>query len=81
MGREIYVAYGFQTGHHCVKVNVENKIKVLCQLLSTKWSYMCAMGFEKLWLCSNLIKVAYFKHLNMMIFCTFRFEKSLLELL
>ena len=25
MGREIYVAYGFQTGHHCVKVNVENK--------------------------------------------------------
>ena len=50
MGREISVAYGFQTGHHYCG---EQEIKVLCHLLSIKWSYMCAMGFEKLWLCSN----------------------------
>ena len=48
MRREIYVAYGFRTGHHFVKVNVEKKIKVLCQLLSIEWLYMPAMGFEKI---------------------------------
>ena len=41
--------------------------------------YVC-YGLRKIMALQQL-KLAYFKHLDIMIFCTFRFEKSLLELL
>ena len=60
MRTKIYVAYGFRTGHHFVKVDVEKKIKVQCQLLSIEWFniYAC-YALRKLW----LYKALYLEHL------------------
>ena len=55
MRTEIYVAYGFRTGHHFVKVDVEKKIEVQCQWFNI---YAC-YGLRKLWLC----KALYLEHL------------------
>ena len=76
MGREIYVAYGFQTGHHYCGEQ-ELKSYAICYQSS---GHICVLWASKIMALQQL-KLAYFKHLNMMNFCTFRFEKSLLELL
>ena len=75
MGREIHVAYGFQTGHHYCGEQ-ELKSYAICYQSSGHICY----GLRKIMALQQL-KLAYFKHLDMMNFCTFRFEKSLLELL
>ena len=76
MGKEIYVAYGFQTGHHYCGEQ-ELKSYAICYRSS---GHICVLWASKNY-ASAAIKISFFKHLNMMIFCTFRFEKSLLELL
>ena len=76
MGREIYVAYGFQTGHYYCG---EQEFKSYAIIIDQVVIYVC-YGLRKIMALQQL-KLAYFKHLNMMIFCTFRFQKNLLELL
>ena len=63
-----------------VTIIVENKnLSPMPFVIDQVVIHVC-YGLRKIMALQQL-KLAYLKHLNMMIFCTFRFEKSLLELL
>ena len=80
MRREIYVAYGFWTGYHYVKVNVENKNKSPMPVVIDQSGSLCV-----LWASKNYGSAAFLRSLFRTSkyddFCTFRLEKSVLELL
>ena len=67
MGREVYVAYGFQTGHHWVKVNVENKNQSPMPVVIDQVVIYVCYGLRKI-MALQEFKLTYFKHLNVMNF-------------
>ena len=63
MGREIHVAYGFQTGHHYCG---EQELKSMPFVINQVVIYVCCV-LQKIMALQQL-KLTYFKHLNMMNF-------------
>ena len=76
MGRGTYVACGFQTGHHYCGEQ-ELKSYAICYRSS---GHICVLWASKNY-GSAAIKINLFQTSKHDEFCTFRFEKSLLEIL